>query len=283
MLATLDRQQVEHWPLERLRPSEHNPRGPVSDTEVAELAESIREQGILQPLVVLPDGTVLIGHRRLAAARVAGLAEAPVIVRNAPALADQLSIQLVENIQRKDLTPLQEARAFRDLLDSGVGLPDLGRRLGLVKHYIQGRLYTLELAPEVQTLVDRRELPITAVSLLRKVDWATQRRLAARVAARHITTVQLKRLIDGEATNKSNGHTEPTSREPNHRMTTSRSEAVALLKQNAERALTCADLLRAFNLACAASPCAECGMAELEAACRECPGPALVRFLVSNA
>src|SRR5439155_12028483 len=107
------------WPTSRLRPHPLNPRGELNPADVAELCASIvahaAQGGILQPLLVTPDGTVVAGHRRLAAARRLGLMDLPVIVRSLTPI-EELEIQLVENLQRSDLTPLEEARAYHHLL-----------------------------------------------------------------------------------------------------------------------------------------------------------------------
>jgi hypothetical protein len=98
------------WPTSRLRPHPLNPRGELNAADVAELCASIvahlAQGGILQPLLVTPDGTVVAGHRRLAAARQAGLQDVPVVVCALTPI-DQLTAQLTENLQRADLSPVQ--------------------------------------------------------------------------------------------------------------------------------------------------------------------------------
>src|SRR5437870_12351662 len=110
--------EATHWPAAKLRPSPLNPRGELDPTGIDELAASIvahaDQGGILQPLLVTPDGTVVAGHRRLAAARRVGLAEVPVLVR-ALTPAHQLELLLVENLQRQELSPLAEARGYQRL------------------------------------------------------------------------------------------------------------------------------------------------------------------------
>ncbi len=102
--------ETVRWPTATLRPNPLNPRGSLDPTGIEELAASIvahaDQGGILQPLLVTPDGTVVAGHRRLAAARRVGLAEVPVLVR-ALTPAHQLELLLVENLQRQELSPLE--------------------------------------------------------------------------------------------------------------------------------------------------------------------------------
>jgi ParB family transcriptional regulator, chromosome partitioning protein len=122
-------EQVISIPLDLLDPHPHNPRGPVDPDSVQELADSISEKGIVEPIVVVPvrsrgtqwkieRSTVVAGHRRLAAARLAGLAEVPAIARELSPI-EQEEIMLVENLQREGLSLLQEARAFQRLIDGG--------------------------------------------------------------------------------------------------------------------------------------------------------------------
>jgi ParB family chromosome partitioning protein len=104
--ATAVTGSAEVRPIHLLRPNPLNPRGELDPAGLDELADSIRAQGVLQPLLVTPDGTVVAGHRRLAAARQAGLTEVPVMVRDLDR-AQQQEIMLVENLQRQDLSPVE--------------------------------------------------------------------------------------------------------------------------------------------------------------------------------
>ncbi len=102
--------EAPRWPTASLRPNPLNPRSQLDPSDIDELAASIvahaAHGGILQPLLVTPDGTVVAGHRRLAAARRVGLADVPVVVRSLSPI-EQLEIQLTENLQRSDLSPIE--------------------------------------------------------------------------------------------------------------------------------------------------------------------------------
>jgi ParB/RepB/Spo0J family partition protein len=184
-------------PTDQLRENELNPRGRVSpdDPGIPELAASIREQGVLQPLLVTPDGTVVAGHRRLAAARLAGLAAVPVTVRGLGA-REQLECMLIENLQREDLSPLQEALAFRQLIDGGLTQMDVARRIGLPVGHVQSRLPILKLAPTVQAMYGRNELPVTLARVLVDVaDWGRQIELARLCVERGLTVPSIEGLL----------------------------------------------------------------------------------------
>src|SRR5215468_12677192 len=111
-------------PIDSLSPNLLNPRGDVDSSGLGELAASIGAQGVLQPLLVTPGGVVVAGHRRLAAARLAGLQEVPVVIRDLDPVQQQ-EIMLVENLQRRDLSAVEEARAYQRLLDAGHTLAQL--------------------------------------------------------------------------------------------------------------------------------------------------------------
>ena len=106
-------------PIESLQPNPQQPRRRFDEEALAELAESIRQHGVLQPILVSEDQPgryhLITGERRLRAARLAGLQAIPAVIRERLEGAEQLELALVENLQRRDLTPLEEARAFEHL------------------------------------------------------------------------------------------------------------------------------------------------------------------------
>lgn len=158
--ATISESIVERRPLAWLREHPHNPRGPVvEDESLRELADSITAQGILQPLVATPDGVLLAGHRRAAAARLAGLSEAPVMLRDVDA-TQQLAVMLVENVQRNDLTPLQLARAMRQLREMGRSAADIARMTGKSVTWVHDLLRLGKLPADVMAQVEAGALSV---------------------------------------------------------------------------------------------------------------------------
>ena len=143
-------------PLDRIRANPYQPRKSMEDAALRDLAASIAEHGVLQPVLVTEtiDGYELIaGERRLRAARLAGLSRIPAIVRQL-AGREQLEVALVENIQRADLNPLEEAEAYRQLTDAfGMNQDDVARRVGRARSTIANTMRLLDLAPAVQTAV----------------------------------------------------------------------------------------------------------------------------------
>lgn len=143
-------------PLDRIAPNPWQPRRHVDEGPLAELAASIREHGVLQAVLVTEtlDGYQLIaGERRVRAARLAGLDRIPAIVRQL-ADRDQLEVALVENVQRADLDPIDEAHAYRQLVDEfGLTQEAVADRVGKARATVANTLRLLDLHPEVQAAI----------------------------------------------------------------------------------------------------------------------------------
>lgn len=141
--------------VKNLIPNPNNPRRDVGD--VTELADSIKEQGLQQALVVTPDHEehgerlfrVVIGHRRLAACKLAGLESVPCVVRELDAKTER-ELMLVENCQRSDLTPLEEADGYQGLLDLGANVGELASKTGRSESFVRGRLRIARIPAEVR-------------------------------------------------------------------------------------------------------------------------------------
>lgn len=147
-------------PITRIAPNPNQPRKLFRDEELAGLAASIREQGILQPLVVRRRGEgyeLIIGERRWRASQLAGLEELPAVILDATD-RQVVEMALVENVQRADLNPLELAEAFRVLVeDEGLTQESAGRRVGLDRSSVANHLRLLELPASIrQDLIDLR-------------------------------------------------------------------------------------------------------------------------------
>jgi ParB family chromosome partitioning protein len=146
-------------PVDLIRRNPHQPRQTFKETEMEELAASIREHGVIQPLVVSPSAggayTLVAGERRLQAARKAGLRTVPVVVRYASDQA-HLELALIENVQRADLNPIEEAEAFQHLAkEFGLSHETIAARVGKSRVAVTNTLRLLEAASAVkQALVD---------------------------------------------------------------------------------------------------------------------------------
>jgi ParB family chromosome partitioning protein len=153
--------KFEELPVTAIRPNARQPRNSFPEAGIRELAASIKEVGILQPLVVrsTPAGFELIaGERRLRAARVAGLDRVPVLIRQAGE-DESMELALVENLQRENLTPLETAAAYQALMDGfGLTKDQLARRLGKSRAAVTNTLRLVRLPEEIQTLLAEGKL-----------------------------------------------------------------------------------------------------------------------------
>ena len=178
--------ELAHVPVDQIHPNPNQPRKELDGETVSGLAESIRSQGLIQPVVVRPrvhGGYELIaGERRWRAAIEAGITTVPAVIREADD-RDTLVLGLVENVAREDLSPIEEARAYAILLDEfGLALAEVADRVGKSKPTVSNRVRLLELPSDVLELVGRGELSEGhARALLSIPDHDARRRLARRI------------------------------------------------------------------------------------------------------
>jgi ParB family transcriptional regulator, chromosome partitioning protein len=148
--------RFEEVPISAIRPNAHQPRRNFSEESIKELAASIREVGILQPLVIRSTETgfeLIAGERRLRAANEAGLDRVPVLIRQA-AESESMEMALVENLQREDLNPLETAAAYQALMDSfGFTKDQLAHRLGKSRAAITNTLRLIRLPESIRAMV----------------------------------------------------------------------------------------------------------------------------------
>jgi ParB family chromosome partitioning protein len=178
--------ELAHIPVDQIHPNERQPRKHFDDEAVSGLAESIRAQGLIQPVVVRPrleGGYELIaGERRWRASREAGVATVPAVVREADD-RDTLLLGLVENVAREDLSPIEEGRGYAVLIDEfGLTLGEVAERVGKSKPTVSNRIRLLELPDDVLELLAQGELSEGhARALLSVPDHDARRRLARRI------------------------------------------------------------------------------------------------------
>jgi ParB family chromosome partitioning protein len=179
-------------PVEAIHPNPRQPRRRFDHEATSGLAESIRAQGVVQPVLVRPrdeGGWELIaGERRWRAAREAGLATIPAVVRPTDD-RDSLLLALVENVAREQLSPIEEARAYASLVDEfSLSLGDVAERVGRSKPSVSNRLRLLELPDDVLGMVERGELSEGhARAVLAVPDQDGRRRLAGQIVRRGLS------------------------------------------------------------------------------------------------
>ena len=189
-------------PVDHIEPNPEQPRMVFEPTALDELAASIREHGVLQPILVRPLGPntyqIVAGERRWRASRLAGLESIPALIEE---IDDDtaLEIAIIENLQREDLTPLDEAAMYdRMVHEHGYSIRKLADKLGKDKGYLENRLRLADAPPEIRELVSLRKDSLShAYELMKVEDPKKRRRLAEQVARGELTLIKLRDKIEG--------------------------------------------------------------------------------------
>ncbi|MEX0786553.1 MAG: ParB/RepB/Spo0J family partition protein [Dehalococcoidia bacterium] len=192
---------VDEVDVDLIVPNPHQPRAPTSDQSLDELVESMREHGVLQPLIVTQSGAegvyqLIAGERRLRAARIAGLSRVPVVVKDA-ASKELLEIALVENLQREDLNVLEEANAFRRLAgEFGMTQEEIAKRVGRSRTAVANAMRLLALSDEIKASVAGGAISEGhARALLGLDDEAARHDAWRQVQQRGLTVRQTEKLV----------------------------------------------------------------------------------------
>ncbi len=206
LLSSEDRPRtptVRQIPVSQIDPNPEQPRLALDQDGLNELTTSVREHGVLQPILVrpLPAGRfqLVAGERRWRAAQLAEIATIPALVEELDD-ATALEISIIENLQREDLSPLDEAGMYRRMIhDYGYSVRKLGQKLGKDKGYIENRLRLVDAPTEIRELVSLRKDTVShAYELMKVEDPKRRRRLADQVARGELSLQKLRALIDGK-------------------------------------------------------------------------------------
>jgi ParB family chromosome partitioning protein len=199
---------VRNIPLDRITPNPEQPRMNFDEAALAELASSIREHGVLQPILVRPIGEphryqLVAGERRWRAAKAAELDVIPALIEQ---LDDEtaLEIGIIENLQREDLSPLEEAMIYdRMTHEHGYSVRRLAQKIGKDKGYVENRLRLAGAPTEIKQLVSLRKDTLShAYELLKVEDPKKRRKLAEQVASGELSLVKLREKIEGRPARK---------------------------------------------------------------------------------
>jgi ParB family chromosome partitioning protein len=197
-------------PLAQLRPGKYQPRTRMNAEALAELAESIKAQGVIQPILVRPVGAhyeIIAGERRFRAAQMAGLTEVPVLVKPVPDTA-ALAMALIENIQREDLNPLEEAQGVQRLIrEFDFTHEQAAAAIGRSRSATSNLLRLLNLAKPVQELLMDGRLDMGHARALLGADSAHQIQFAQRIVARGLSVREAETLVAHAA--RGNGEAAP--------------------------------------------------------------------------
>src|SRR3989454_4013327 len=199
-VATGGRDEIEEIPLSLVSPNPFQPRRAINAAELEELANSVKVKGVLQPVLVrrLGDGgyELIAGERRWRAAKLAGLRKIPAIVRPATD-AEAMEMALIENLQRKDLNPLEAARAYQRLIKAfGLTQEAVAKQLGKERSSIANTVRLMSLQSEVQVWVENDQLSLGHAKVLLAVSDPDQHaRLGRRAGGGRLTVRDLERLV----------------------------------------------------------------------------------------
>lgn len=196
-------ESLAQLPIAALKPGKYQPRTRMDETSLAELAQSIKSRGVIQPVVVRSVGDaqyeILAGERRWRAARMAGLDAIPAMIREVPDEA-ALGIGLIENIQREDLNPIEEASGLKRLIDEfKLTHEQVASAVGRSRAGVTNILRLLELAPAVQAMVQDARIDMGHARALLALSRARQVELANQVAERGLSVRETERLVQAAA------------------------------------------------------------------------------------
>ena len=189
-------------PIDQIQPNPYQPRRMFNEASIDELARSVREHGIVQPLVVMRAGDkykLIAGERRFRAAQKAGLATVPVVVKDALKSGDALQLALVENIQREDLNPMEEANAYHQLHDEfGMTQEEIARRVGKERSTVANFLRLLRLPASVKELLASGQLSMGHARALLAVESAKKQEALAERVVKHDLNVRQTEVLASE-------------------------------------------------------------------------------------
>ena len=194
-----NRDELRNLPLDVITPGRYQPRSVFDEDKLSELADSIRAQGVVQPIVVRPIANdqyeLIAGERRWRAAQIAEIADIPAVIRDVP---DEVSVAmaLIENIQREDLNPLEEATALRRLIDDfQMTHQEAADAVGRSRAAVSNLLRLLELMQEVKDMVDLRLIEMGHARALLSLDDELQVQAAREVVHKRLSVRDTENLV----------------------------------------------------------------------------------------
>jgi ParB family transcriptional regulator, chromosome partitioning protein len=192
--------ELRRLPIDMLQRGRYQPRREIAPEAVQELAESIRTQGVLQPIIVrsIAQGRyeIIAGERRWRASQLAGLKEIPAIIKDIPDEA-ALAVALIENIQRENLNALEEAVALQRLSDEfGMTHQQVAESVGKSRTTVTNLLRLLSLQPDVKILLERSQIEMGHARALLALSGAKQSQAAQEVAARGLSVRETEKLVN---------------------------------------------------------------------------------------
>ena len=229
--AVDSRNEIINVQTERIKPNPFQPREDFNDQAIADLSQSIKEKGVIQPLLVRRRGDyfeLIAGERRLRAAKLLNINELPVIVKDVDD-QDSLELALIENIQREELNPIEEAHAFKYLIDKfQVSQERISEVMGKARVTITNILRLLNLPREIQEEIKKGRISFAhGRALLELDDENQQRRLAQEVIAKGLSVRELENILKSSRPRGAKRRIMPGARDPH----------IAVLEEELQHAL----------------------------------------------
>ena len=201
IIENSNREDVKKLPISELRSNPYQPRKVFDETKLKELAQSIKEYGVVEPIIVkksIKGYEIVAGERRTKAAELAGLTEVPAIIKDFND-SQMMEIALLENIQREDLTVIEEARAYKSMIEKlGITQEDIARKMGKSRSHITNILGLLKLPKNVQNMVNAGSLSMGHARVLSKLsDESEIVRLSNEVLNKNLSVRALEQMADG--------------------------------------------------------------------------------------
>ena len=191
--------------LSEIQKNPYQPRKEFSEEKIQELAQSIKENGLIQPIIVRQSPVIgyeiLAGERRYRASLVAGLSEVPVIIKN---LSDQdmMIHSIIENLQREDLNPIDEAKAYQSLIDKGFTHAEIAEKMGKSRPYITNLVRLLTLPDFILNEVEAGKLSQAHARLLIQLSTDEQKKILYRIQTEDLSVRQVEHLLKEEKNKK---------------------------------------------------------------------------------
>ena len=198
-------EEFKHIRISDIQKNPYQPRKEFSEEKIKELAQSIKENGLIQPIIVRQSPVIgyeiLAGERRYRASIAAGLSEVPVIIKK---LSDQdmMIHSIIENLQREDLNPIEEAKAYQSLIDKGYTHADIAEKMGKSRPYITNLVRLLTLPDFILTEVEAGKLSQAHARLLIQLSTDEQKKLLYRIQTEDLSVRQVEHLLKEEKNKK---------------------------------------------------------------------------------
>lgn len=194
-----DEKDIQEIDIDEIKPNERQPRKAFDEEKIKELAFSIKEHGVLQPVILRKTKTgyeLVAGERRWRAAKIAGIEKIPAIIKNLTD-AEVMQIALIENLQREDLNPVEEAMAYKTLMEEfGMTQEELAGRIGKSRSHIANTVRLLNLEDEIKEMINQGKITAGHARALLSIDESRERiKIARKIAEENFSVRETEDLI----------------------------------------------------------------------------------------